>query len=353
MRNFIREEIAFLKPYATEAAGNSVRLDANENPFAWPAGLREELLAAQFAFNRYPDGQAGRLRAAIAAYIAVEPAEVLVGNGSDELIQIILHTFGGRGRTLLIHPPTFSMYTAAAVITGTAVREVPLLGGRALDLPGMLAAGAKADVIILCNPNNPTGALFPREEILQLVRNTGALIVVDEAYAEFSGESLVDAINDYPNLLIMRTFSKAFGMAALRLGYVAGNRQLITDLNRVRQPFNVNAFSQQAGVLALQYTASYREQIEIIKKEIQLLYNELNKLDGMKVLPTRANFLLFQPAEPDRWAAALAAKGFTVRNLGDLPGLGKALRLSSGTPAENQALLEAVREIASASAVRH
>jgi len=365
MKELIRPDIAFLKPYQAHVVEGNIKLDANENPFPWPSGMREELFSGTFAFNRYPDGEAKLLREAIARYNGVRAEEILVGNGSDELIQIILHTFGGRGRSLMIHPPTFTMYAAAAAITGTALINVPLLGGTRLDLQTMLKYCAdenqpdlaafpgddqvmanKADVIIICNPNNPTGTLFPREEILQIVKSSKSLVVVDEAYTEFSGETLVDRFNDYPNLLIMRTFSKAFGMAALRLGYVAGNQELITNLNKVRQPFNVNSFSQQAGITALKYAASYRDQIEIIKKEMQILYNELNKVSGLLVLPTRANFILFKPKDADRWAAELSAKGFTVRKLGELPGLGKCLRMSSGTPEENEAFLKAVKEIA-------
>lgn len=365
MKELIRPDIAFLKPYQAHVVEGNIKLDANENPFSWPAGMREELFSGTFAFNRYPDGEAKLLRQAIGGYNGVNTEEILVGNGSDELIQIILHTFGGRGRSLLIHPPTFTMYAAAAAITSTAVINVPLLEGTRLDLKTMLQYCAdnsqgdlaaypgddqvraeKAGVIIICNPNNPTGTLFPREEILQIIENSKSLVVVDEAYTEFSGETLIDLINDYPNLLIMRTFSKAFGMAALRLGYVAGNRELITCLNKVRQPFNVNSFSQQAGVTALKYAASYGDQIEIIKKEMQMLYNELNKVPGLSVLPTGANFILFKPKDADRWAAELSAKGFTVRNLGELPGLGKCLRMSSGTPEENKAFLKAVKEIA-------
>jgi histidinol-phosphate aminotransferase len=345
----MRQDIAFLKPYEAHVVEGNMKMDANENPFPWPQGMREELFAAGTAFNRYPDGQAKELRKALSSYNGVKDDEVLIGNGSDELIQIILHTFGGEGRKLMIHPPTFSMYAAAAAITSTEVLEVPLVNGTGLDVETMVRhckTDSAIKVTIICNPNNPTGTLYTREEMLQIVQNTQGLVIIDEAYAEFSGESMIDLINDYPNLLIMRTFSKAFGMAALRLGYVIGNSELIACLNKVRQPFNVNSFSQQAGIIALKYAADYREQVEMIKKEIQMLYNELNKVDGIAVLPTRANFLLFQPKDPDRWAKELSVQGFTVRNLGELPGLGKSLRMSSGTPEENKKFLQAVRMIA-------
>jgi len=344
MKDLLRQEIALLKPYESHVIAGNVKLDANENPFPWPEGMREELFAQDIPFTRYPDGQAQLLRQSLSAFNGVKPEEVLIGNGSDELIQIILHTFGGQGKSLMIHPPTFGMYAAAATITSTAVIEVPLCDGTRLDVENMQKG--KCNVMIICNPNNPTGTLFSREEMLQIVQNTEALVVIDEAYAEFSGETMIDLIHSYPNLLIMRTFSKAFGMAALRLGYVMGNSELIGYLNKVRQPFNVNAFSQQAGVIALKYAAAYQKQLEIINNEIQMLYNELTQIDGMNVLPTHANFLLFQPGDPDYWARGLSAKGFTIRNLGELPGLGKSLRMSAGTPEENQAFIQAAKEIA-------
>lgn len=348
MESLLRREIISLRPYEAQVIEGNVKMDANENPFPWPEGMREELFSQKFEFNRYPDGMAEELRKAIARYNGVKPEQVLVGNGSDELIQIILNTFGGRGRAVMIHPPTFSMYAAAALITGTALVEVPLIEGVRLDLENILcqcSANPEIKVIIVCNPNNPTGALFPEEDILRLVKATNALVVVDEAYAEFSGVTLLEKINSYPNMLVLRTFSKAFGMAALRLGYVMARKELIGYLNRVRQPFNVNSFSQKAGVIALKYVDEYKKQIETIKKEIQMLYNELNSFPEIKVLPTKANFLLFQPEDPDKWAEELSRLRFTVRNLGELPGLGRCLRMSSGTPEENRRFLEAVKKI--------
>ena len=348
MKQYIRQDIVSLRPYEAHVIEGNIKLDANENPFPWPEGMKESLFSREFAFNRYPDGKAQSLRDEIAKYNGVRAEELLLGNGSDELIQIILHTFGGRGRSLMIHPPTFSMYAAAAAITGTSLVEVPLLGGTKLDLNTMLEkcfSDENIKIIIVCNPNNPTGALFPPEQILELVRQTKALVVIDEAYVEFAGESMIEEINNYPNLLVMRTFSKAFGMAALRLGYVLGNQELINCLNMVRQPFNVNSFSQQAGIVALEYASEYQKQIEIIKNEMKILYNELSKISGFKVLPTKANFILFQPEEPSMWAQKLSSKGFSVRNLGDLPGLGHSLRMSSGIPEENRAFLQAVKEI--------
>lgn len=347
LEKFVRPEVRQLVPYEAKYIPELIKLDANENPFPWPAGMREALFAQKIAFNRYPDGMAQALKKAVSAYANTSSEGILVGNGSDELIQLILLTFGGSGRSVIIHPPTFGMYQISARLTNTTIGEVPLLNGLDLDTEKMLKAAQspEANVVIICNPNNPTGSLFPKEEILKIVRESGKIVVVDEAYAEFSGETLIPEIINYPNLVIMRTFSKAFGMAALRLGYLLGQPETISLINRVRAPFNVNTFTQQAGILALDYVRDYTAQIQQIKAETQKLYEGLAQTPGVTVYPTRANFILFKPSDPDGWAEALFKKGFLVRNMGNLPVMGKSLRISAGLPEENQGFLQAIREI--------
>jgi histidinol-phosphate aminotransferase len=287
------------------------------------------------------------LKKAIAMYTKTPPEGILVGNGSDELIQLILLTFGGLGKSLIIHPPTFGMYQIAACLTDTTVVPVPLLNGLALDTEKMLEAAKspEAHVIFVCNPNNPTGSVFPREDILRLVRESGKIVVVDEAYAEFSEETLIPELENYPNLVILRTFSKSFGMAGLRLGYLLGQPEIIALINRVRPPFNVNSFSQKAGILALGYLGEYQAQIQQIKAETHKLQEGLTQLLDVVVYPTKANFILFKPADPDGWADQLLKRGFLVRKMGVLPVLGKCLRLSAGLPKENEVFLRAIREI--------
>ena len=347
LERFVRPEIRQLVPYESKHLPDCIKLDANENPFLWPAGMREELFTEKIAFNRYPDGMAQELKKAIATYTKTQPEGILVGNGSDELIQLLLMTFGGLGKSVIIHPPTFSMYQIAARLTDTTVVQVPLLQGLELDTKEMLKAALSPDahVLIVCNPNNPTGSLFPRAEILRLVRESGKIVVVDEAYAEFSAETLITEIENYPNLVILRTFSKAFGMAGLRLGYLLGHPETIALINRVRQPFNVNSYSQKVGILALGYVEEYQEQIQKIKAETQKLYEGLTQIPNIAVYPTKANFILFKPGDPDGWTEKLLRRGFLVRNMGDLLGLGRCLRISAGLPEENDGFLRALREI--------
>lgn len=344
---FVRPEIRQLVPYQSKYLPECVKLDANENPFPWPAEMRRQLSSEKMVFNRYPDGLAKDLKKAIAKYTGIQPEGVLTGNGSDELIQLILLTFGGLGKELIIHPPTFSMYQIAARLTDTKVVQIPLLKGLELDTDQMLKAALvpEAHVIIVCNPNNPTGSQFPSEDILRLVRESGKIVVVDEAYAEFSGQTLIPEIANYPNLIIMRTFSKAFGMAGLRLGYLLGQPETISLINRVRQPFNVNSFSQRVGILALNYVEEYQEQIKQIKLETQKLSEGLARISNIVVYPTQANFILFRPVDPDGWTEKLLAKGFLVRNMGELAVLGKCLRISAGLPEENERFLQMIQEI--------
>lgn len=347
LEEFVRPEVRKLVPYKANHMPQCITLDANENPFPWPAGMRKKLFSENLAFNRYPDGMAQDLKQAIAGYVKLSPQGILVGNGSDELIQLLLLTFGGVGKSLIIHPPTFSMYQISARLTDTAVVEVPLIEGLYLDVMQMLQAAQspEVNVLIVCNPNNPTGSLFPREDILQLVRESGKIVLVDEAYAEFSGETLIPELDNYPNLVILRTFSKAFGMAGLRLGYLLGQPETINLINRVRPPFNVNSLSQKAGVMALDYLTEYQKQIQSIKTETRKLFERLSKVPDVLVYPTKANFILFKPKDSDRWAKELLKRGFLVRNMGDLPILGKCLRISAGLPEENEVFLKAVAEI--------
>jgi histidinol-phosphate aminotransferase len=354
MKDYLRENIRNIEPYQAEEPGG-VRLDANENPFDLPDGLRAELLRADWKFNRYPDGGSTRLRQALGEKLGVLPDSVIVGNGSDELIQLLLLVYGGQGRGLLIHTPTFGMYKIAAAVTDTPLYTA-LLGdeGQSLPIDKMLEICKQETVslIIVCNPNNPTGALFTKEDILRLAVKSDALVLVDEAYGEFAGvgASLLPEVGKYPGLMVMKTFSKAYGMAALRLGYLIAEPTRIKDLGKARQTYNVNEFSQQVGLAALGYADAYKKQIEILTKETQKLRRELAKLPGFKVWPTHANFFLFQP--PDTgwdWAEALRASGFVVRNFSDLAGIGHCLRISAGTPEENEAFLRAVRTLSAVS----
>ncbi len=351
-KEFVRTQVQKLKAYESNAVPGCIRLDANENPLPWPQGMEEKLFNTSFSLNRYPDGNALELRKAISEHTGIPVGGILTGNGSDEIIQLLMSIYGGEGREVIIHPPTFSMYGAAARVTGTGIREVPLLleGGEfSLDVEGILqeAQESSVNIIIICNPNNPTGTVFSREEILQIVVKSGKIVVVDEAYSEFSGVSISDEIVNHPNLLVLRTFSKLYGMAALRLGYLLGNPETIEILNRGRQPFNVNSFTQKAGVLALEYGQEYEEQRKLLLEEMDKIIEALKSFPQVKTYSTGANFVLFQVEDSQRVYEELLKRGLQIRNMGNLPVLGDSLRVSAGLPEENSLLIKALREILS------
>ncbi|MDD2421801.1 MAG: histidinol-phosphate transaminase [Heliobacteriaceae bacterium] len=348
---WVRRDIRGIVPYQAKVFPQGIKLDANENPFPWPAVFTERLGREAFtdAFNRYPDGAATGLRQALSGYTGREPAEILVSNGSDEAIQLFLLTFGGPGLATVVANPTFVMYAMATRYLGGKVIDVPLLeveGVFHLDVAGILAAAAREEtrLIVICNPNNPTGNCFPEEDILAVVNGTDKPVVVDEAYYEFSGQTLAPRLAELPNLLIMRTFSKAFGLAGLRVGYTLGAPELIREINKVRQPFNVNAFSQGAARLALAEAPAFQAQVRQVLAGRERLWPELHRF-AWQVYPTDANFIFLRPRAADlaagvRLAGAifqgLLDQGIMVRRLGD------ALRITIGRPVENERLLAAL-----------
>ncbi len=347
LETLMQPALSNFQPYRAQHYPGVIKLDANENPYPWPQGLKQAVLD-QVAFNRYPDPEAVALRNSISGYTGAEAQQVMVGNGSDELIQLILLAFGGRDTKTVLAVPTFTMYSLATAYTGGQAVEVPLINGTALDVNGLLAAAQdpQARVIIICNPNNPTGNCFPVEDIRQVIAGTDKLVVVDEAYFEFSGATLSGALGNYPNLIILRTFSKAFGMAALRVGYLLAGGAVIDILSRVRQPYNCNSFSQAAATLALDYQSKFQIQVRAILAERDKLMRFLQGLDLAMLYASDANFILFKPKTGAREIQqALLQQKVLVRYMGDLPVVGETLRLSPGLPAENQKFMAALSKI--------
>ncbi len=335
------------KPYEAKEYPGVIKLDANENPFPWPEGLKEEI-AARVKFNRYPDPEARALRQKISAYTGVEMPNIMVGNGSDELIQILMLAFGGIGTKNVVATPTFTMYSLATAYTGGEIAEVPLVNGDTLDTAGLIEAARdeRARLVIICNPNNPTGNSFPLAEIRQVLECTDKLVVVDEAYFEFSGSTLTGELGRYPNLVILRTFSKAFGMAGLRIGYLLAGSPVINVLQRVRQPYNSNSYSQAAGALALDYLPQFQAQVREILAERDKLMEYLLGLDLERVYASDANFILFKPKSgAAEIHAKLLAQKVLVRYMGYLPVAGETLRVSPGLPEENESFITALNAV--------
>jgi len=335
----IKPAVAQLQAYDPHKRPGQVKLDANEHPFALPPAVREAVLQALAAvsINRYPDPEAAGLRHALAKILDVTPDMLLLGNGSDELVQMVLMACGAPGAMVLTPMPTFSMYSLGARMLDQQVVEVPLTADWELDMPQMLAAIAREQprVTFLATPNNPTANCFASTAVRQLIEAVPGVIVIDEAYYEFSGQTVLPLLQSYPHLLVFRTLSKV-GMAGLRVGMLVGHPELVYEINKVRLPYNLSAYSQAAAVVVLQHWEMLAPEFRAIIQERERLREGLGRFPGVAVFPSQANFFLVRiDAGAARMWEALGEQGILVRHFPGSPALQDCLRITVGTPPEN------------------
>lgn len=343
-----REDLRTLVPYDATHYPDVIKLDANENPHDFPPEVLERIFreVGGREISRYPDASAAALRESLAAYTGVSPGCIMVGNGSDELILNIMLTFGAGGK-LAVATPTFAMYGLHARIAFAQKVEVPRLSDFRIDLEALkeAAAGPDVKVVVICTPNNPTGTATSPRETEEILKSTGAVVVVDEAYGEFGGESCIPLLGRYPNLIVLRTFSKAYGLAGLRVGYLLAGEPVIEQLLKVKQPYNLNAFSQAAARVVMENLTPFKERIERILVDRDKLMAALTALPGVETFPTRANFILFRtPLPADKIYTGLLQRGVLIRSM-DGPGLSRCLRVAVGTEEENKIFIESLAEI--------
>ena len=344
----VREDIQALAAYAVPPAAGLIKLDAMENPYDWPPELVQPWLAAVAgaALNRYPDPGSRALLPVLRTALGIpDAAEVLLGNGSDELIQMLILAVARPGAVVLAPEPTFVMYRLIAHWLGVRFVGVPLRADDfGLDRAAMLAAIAQYQpaLVFLACPNNPTGNLFDRDDVLTILDAAPGAVVVDEAYAPFTAASFLEQVGSRPELLVMRTLSKA-GLAGLRLGVLAGPAAWIAQIDKVRLPYNINVLTQITAEVALRYPAVWKDQAAAICAERAILAARLAALPGVAVYPSEANFLLFRV--PAGHAAgiheALRQGGVLIKSLdGGHPALNDCLRVTVGKPAENASFLD-------------
>jgi len=346
----VRPEIRALSAYAVARADGMIKLDAMESPFPLPEALRAKIGAAvaAVAVNRYPDGGATAVKSALRAALGLpETLGLVLGNGSDELIQIITSAVAKPGATMLSPDPSFVMYRRNALYAGMRFAGVPLEAGFALDTAAMLAAieRERPALTFLAYPNNPTGNLFPASDVEQILLAAPGLVVVDEAYYAFADASFLPRVEEFPNLLVLRTVSKV-GMAGLRLGYAVAAPAWTEELDKVREPYNLNALTQAVAPILVAERALLAEQAALLKAERSRLHAALAALAGVVTYRTQTNFVLARVPDAPRWFAALRAAGILVKSLhGEHPLLEHCLRITVGAPAENDALIAALRNI--------
>ena len=345
----LRQEVLDLHAYLVPDSSGYIKLDAMENPYLVPPALRGEIAeaVAAAAINRYPDPAAASLKEKIRAAIGLPKGmELLLGNGSDELIQLLALALNKPGATLLSVEPSFVMYKMIAIFTGMRYVGVPLAADFSLDLPATLAAIRREQpaLVFLAYPNNPTGNLFSAEAVAQIIAASPGLVVVDEAYYAFASDSLIPHLARYPNLLVMRTFSK-LGMAGLRLGFLAGSAAWLGQLEKLRLPYNVGVLPQLVAEKLLVHHEVLLQQAEQIKRDRAKLYQQLNEIAAVKVYTSEANFLLFRVANAAAIFNGLKQRGVLIKNLnGGHPMLKDCLRVTVGTPDENERFMATLKE---------
>ncbi|MBI4746262.1 MAG: histidinol-phosphate transaminase [Deltaproteobacteria bacterium] len=344
----IKTEIRDLLPYKIDETCCPIKLDANENPYPLPDELREKVNKAlsEVLLNRYPDPDARELKGLISHWLSVPEEFLMLGNGSDELIQAILIATSWGSPTVVVPSPTFSMYKITGLAVGHRVLEIPLDKSFDIDPAAVIDACGRerAKVVFLSTPNNPTGNRFSDDKVLEVVKGSHALVVVDEAYGDFSGKTLVPYLKENMNLIILKTLSK-IGMAGLRLGIMAANPDLINELDKVRLPYNINSLSQAVAAVLLNNMDAINGQIDAIIPERERVYRALRDLDGVTPYPSEANFILFKVRDADDLHKRLVEKGILIRNLNRPGRLENCMRVTVGTPEENGALLGAMAKL--------
>ncbi len=345
-----RRELEGLVAYDAKEVRADVILASNENPGNLPGEVLSKIAERihDFRFNRYPDPTATELRRLIAEANGLEPENVLVGNGGDELIFDLLLAWGGPGRTLLDTPPTFSMYGIDAESTGTRYVTVPRLADFSVNEATVLERVRQGDIdiVILANPNNPTGGLCDESFLIELLESTDAIVMIDEAYFEFSRHTMRPHMTRHKNLVLLRTFSKAFSLAGLRIGYLLGDPEVVLELMKVRQPYSVDSFSQMVAGLVFRERMVFEQAIyDIVRGRDQIIHG-LSIMHGVEVFPSEANFVLFRVEHASAlWRDLLHNYSVLVRDFSRSPGLQDCLRVTVGTPEENRRFLEAMDEL--------
>jgi histidinol-phosphate aminotransferase len=340
LNELVRENILGLKAYSSardEFSGiANVYLDANENPYP-------------VKYNRYPDPLQQKLKEKIGSIKKINPEQIFLGNGSDEAIDLLIRIFCEPGiDSILITEPTYGMYSVCAEINNVKVQSVSLNENFELQSQLVLnALSASTKIIFLCSPNNPTGNLLNKEEIISILKTYDGIVVIDEAYIDFAkDEGWLPALHQYPNLVVLQTLSKAWGLAGLRLGIAFASKEIISLLNKIKYPYNVNLLTQQIAIKALENILVKKNWVTKIVQERDRIKNELEKKPSVKkVFPSDANFLLVKTINASNLYQLLLAKGIIVRDRSQVIQCNNCLRITIGTPQENNQLLNTLKSL--------
>jgi histidinol-phosphate aminotransferase len=351
-RPSIRPDLVDLEPYVAHQVPARYRLNTNESPYPPSQDVIEaiEKGLADLALNRYPERDAPVLRASLADHLGRAPEEIWIANGSNEVLQHLFLAFGGPGRKVLTFEPTYSLHSLIARIAGSTVSQDLRSDRLAIDADRAVAGirQEQPDIVMLCSPNNPSGGCDPLPLIEALLAEVDGLVVVDEAYGEFANEeeSAMSLLENHPNLVVVKTLSKAWRLAGARIGYMIADPDVTAQMLRVRLPYHLSSLTQLIGSVAIAHSADAQEKIAAIVSERDRLAIELQAL-GLKTYPSRANFVLFEVDDANGVWKALLERDVLIRNYSSQPLLENCLRVTAGLPDENDAFLTVTREVLS------
>lgn len=345
----VKPAVKAISAYTLREYDYDLKMNQNENPDDVPAALKEKVLdfARDRSWSRYPPFIPMELRERLAEYAGWRADGVLVGNGSNEIIQALMTVFLGQGKRLVIPSPTFTVYRLLATVLGAEVEQVPLKPDYTYDCDALESAFFdRGDMVVICSPNNPTGALYPPERIAALLEKTDEPVIVDEAYYEFSGVTVKDLLARHDNLVVLRTFSKAFSLAGLRVGYGMMDPSLALEVDKAKLPYNINFFSIAAALMLLENRAELAESVRRIVAEREPMIRAMSAIDGVIAYPSSSNFILFEtPYTPKRVFEGVLADGILIRDVSSYPMLEKALRVSVSTADDNRRFLDSLARV--------
>ncbi len=350
IRQIIKPAVLAAKAYHVPDAKGFIKLDAMENPYTWSADLKDEWLALlkQAELNRYPDANTKELNETIANLFSVpESLNMMFGNGSDELIQIILMALNESSKVVMAPEPTFVMYRFLSSMLDLEFVGVPLNQDFSLDLEATLETIRQKQpaVIFIAWPNNPTGNAYDKAELEEIIKTSTGLVIIDEAYHVFAEQSMLNDIEKYPNVLLMRTLSK-LGLAGLRLGVLIGASQWVNEFEKIRLPYNIGTLNQLSINFICQHIDVLYQQAEQIRKDRETLFHALESIKGIEVWPSKANFILFRVNNADQVHTELKNKKILIKNLnGAHPLLENCLRVTVGTKEENDSFISSLKSI--------
>ncbi|MFT5873279.1 MAG: histidinol-phosphate aminotransferase [Clostridium sp.] len=342
IKDFFRSDLSDFESYSAGKIDYKVRLNANESFDNLSDDIRGEIgrVIANSIYNRYPDADALEVCSLYARYANVKSVNVMAGNGSDECIQIIAHTFLNTGDKVAMQSPDFSMYGLYTRVAGGIPIEFPRGKELKLDVEGFISMANREEVkiVFLSNPNNPTGNIITREDIIKIIEGCKCIVVIDEAYFEFYGETILDKIENYENLIVLRTCSK-IGLAAIRLGFMITNSILMGELKKVKPPYNVNAISQSIACVILKNPEIINRNVKNILAQRRYLWEKLNVINGIKLYKAEANFILIEVPNAHKMKELLLEHSINVRSF-TTGTLKNCLRITIGSREENEFLLK-------------